>query len=306
MNKSTAILILMICLSSCVIGQQQIQSSLYIFHPQLVNPAFAGIEGDFTAAAGQRLQWVGIDGYPRSTMFSAGMPIFGKKSRRSTRGYSGLRRRTGIGIGLNIFQERVGNLRSTSFYTDVSYTVKVNRYGDKLSFGLRAGGDLVSLNYNDLFAIDESDYLKTRSYANKFLGNMGFGIFYHGNDWFVSIGTPKLLRSKLDEVDNVKIGRQVTHSYLSGGYSYDLSNDLKFIPTLNIKTAVNAPMSFESNLNFLYTDKFWFGLLYRLQDAIGANFLVAINKDWSVGYAYDYTISLQEAAFGSHELMIGY
>jgi type IX secretion system PorP/SprF family membrane protein len=157
----------------------------------------------------------------------------------------------------------------------------------------------------ELDVLHTDDELRS-NYVNKFIGNIGFGAAYYAKDFFISFGTPRLLKSSLGEFQNIKLGRQVNHSYLSGGYNVRITPDLSFVPTMNVKMAVNSPISTETNLNLFIYDRFWTSVMYRLNDAIGLNFVVKVNEQFSAGYAYDYSINIQSARGGSHEVMLGY
>ena len=73
-------------------------------------------------------------------------------------------------------------------------------------------------------------------------------------------------------------------------------------------TAVQgAPISFDISANFLFYEKFWLGAMYRHDDAAGALVQYQITDDISVGYSYDYPLSiLADYSGGSHEIMLGF
>ncbi|MCI5058719.1 MAG: PorP/SprF family type IX secretion system membrane protein [Flavobacteriales bacterium] len=293
------------CFYTSVYAQQLSQSSLYMFYPQVMNPAYAGIGYTTSGMANQRFQWIGIEGRPATSVVSIGTPIRKRKSTRSNkRGPKAAK--TGLGVGMTLIHEKVGSLINSTIAADISYSLEVDQFNHTLSFGLRGVGDLVSIDYSSLYVLNVNDEVRNRTYINEFLGNVGFGIFYHGEDFIVSATVPKLLNSSLDVIDNTTIGRQVDHYFLSGAYSFLLTTDFQLVPSVNLKSTVNSPFSYETNLNCVYQELFWFGLLYRHQDAIGFNFSAKIKNSISLGYSYDYATNLENAIFGSHEFLLGY
>ena len=60
---------------------------------------------------------------------------------------------------------------------------------------------------------------------------------------------------------------------------------------------------------YMYDKTYWFGITYRMQDAIapmlGAKFLK--DKSLKIGYSYDLTTSkIKGYSSGTHEVMLGY
>ena len=71
-----------------------------------------------------------------------------------------------------------------------------------------------------------------------------------------------------------------------------------------ITYAPGSPLVINLNIRYIYDDKFWLGLSFRLQDAAAA--MIGFNI-WrlGVGYSYDYTLSqLRDYSNNSHELIL--
>jgi hypothetical protein len=72
-----------------------------------------------------------------------------------------------------------------------------------------------------------------------------------------------------------------------------------------VKSAFEAPASFDLSTNVLFNQKFEAGLTYRLQDSFGAMFNYAISPNVKLGYAYDHIVSdLNVTTPSSHELIL--
>ena len=105
-----------------------------------VNPAYAGSRGQLSFAGLYRSQWVGLDGAPETFTLNLHSPI--QNSR--------------LGYGISIVNDNIGDGVVQETYLDavVSYTIDVSMDA-KLSFGLKAGGNMLSLDFNGLRNFDQ-------------------------------------------------------------------------------------------------------------------------------------------------------
>jgi type IX secretion system PorP/SprF family membrane protein len=139
---------------------------------------------------------------------------------------------------------------------------------------------------------------------NSFL-NIGSGVFYYTDKYYVAFSVPNMLKSKYLDFDGRQYGTEVIHYFLTGGYVFDLNPNLKFKPFTMIKSSMNAPTSVDLSANFLINDKLELGGTYRLQDSFGAMVNFAITPNLRIGYAYDHIVSdLNVVTPSSHEFML--
>jgi type IX secretion system PorP/SprF family membrane protein len=135
--------------------------------------------------------------------------------------------------------------------------------------------------------------------------NIGSGIFYYTDHYYLAFSVPSLLKSTHLDYNGVKYGSQTQHYFVTGGYVFDLSPMLKFKPFAMLKSAIGTPSSLDVSTNFLYDQKFEIGATYRLQDSFGAMVNYAISPSLRVGYAYDHVLSdLKIVAQSSHEIIL--
>ena len=139
---------------------------------------------------------------------------------------------------------------------------------------------------------------------NTFL-NIGSGVFYYTDKYYVAFSVPNMLKSKYLDFDGTQYGTEVIHYFLTGGYVFDINPNLKFKPFAMIKSSVNAPTSLDVSTNFMLYDKLELGATYRLEDSFGAMVNFSITPSLRVGYAYDHVNSdLKGVAPASHEVML--
>ena len=97
------------------------------------------------------------------------------------------------------------------------------------------------------------------------------------------------------------------HYYFTGGYVFDLSDNVKLRPTGLVKLTSGAPLSVDISSTFIFNEKFYLGGTYRIDDALGAFLDVEIFDGFRAGYAYEHSISdIRPYTSGSHEVLLIY
>ena len=184
---------------------------------------------------------------------------------------------------------------------------------NKLSFGLKAGGHLLNLDFNNLrnfsaggTAITDSDLYK------KFTPNFGAGLYYHNDQFYAGLSIPNFLQTEhfdsADGNDNLVSVDRMTW-YLISGYVFEMSSALKFKPAFLLKATSGAPLQADISANFLLNDKFSMGAAYRWDAALSALFGFQMTPEFMLGLAYDSDISeLGGTKFnnGSFEVFLRY
>ncbi len=274
-------------------GQQDPIYSQYIFNPQIVNPAYVGSWQTMGFMALSRHQWVGITGHPATQTFAFQTPIISQN----------------IGIGFDIVVDQLGSERRLIFDFDYSYRIKLNEF-TSLRFGLKGGFTNYNNNLASLrpFPDNTPDPVLFGVVENKFMPNVGSGLFLYSDKFYLSFAVPKLFENSFKgNVANFSKMSEAREYYLLGGIVFNLSDKLKFKPTFMTKAAVGSPFQYDVSANFLIADKFWIGGIYRSGDAVGAIAQWIMSDRLRIGYAYDFTLTdLRYYHQGVHELMISY
>lgn len=275
-------------------AQQDPQYTQYMYNMNVVNPAYAGSKEALSIGLLYRSQWIGITDAPKTATLSVHSPV-GKN----------------VGLGLSVISDKIGPVEENNVYADFSYTLNLG--GEhRLAFGLKAGATFQNIGlFSDIgngFVPDAGDEAFSENTSNTYL-NIGSGAFYYTDKYYVSISVPNMIKSTyLDVTTNgqeYKYGSEVLHYFISAGYVFDFSTEIKFKPSFLIKSAFNAPTSIDLSANFLLYDRFEIGAMYRLEDSVGAMANFAVTPDIRIGYAYDYiTSDLNIKASGSHEIMV--
>lgn len=265
--------------TSVLLGQQDAQYTQYMYNTMSVNPAYAGSRGQLSLAALYRSQWIGLEGAPETFTLNLHSPI----------------RNSRLGYGISIVNDNIGDGVVQETYIDamVSYTIDVSRDA-RLSFGLKAGGNLLSLDFNSLATFQE-ETVDADNIDNRFTPNFGLGVYYHTDRFYAGLSAPNLLEA--EHFDNSAGGENDFLSvdrinfYMITGYVFDLNPVIKFKPALLTKVVSGAPLQLDLSTSFLFNEKFSLGAAYRWDAAISGLIGFQVNQQLMVGLAYDREVT---------------
>lgn len=301
MNKLLLIFMLALfgLLSADCNAQQDAQYTQYMYNTISVNPAYAGSRGVLSVMGLHRSQWVGLDGAPRTQTLTVNTPI-GDSER--------------LGLGLSIVNDEIGPTNETYFDIDFSYTIPTSDYG-KLSFGLKAGGHLLNVDFQRLTQFNNNDNLFENNIDNKFSPNVGIGVYYHAERFYIGLSAPNLLET--DHFDESTTDSNSTaisflaeeriNYYLIAGHVFDLSSEVKLKPAVLTKLVFGAPLQVDLSANFLLYDRLTLGAAYRWSAAVSAMVGFQVSDAMMIAFAYDReTTELGQTQFndGSYEVML--
>jgi len=297
MNKYITALILFCAFLSESRAQQDAQYTQYMYNTIAINPAYAGSRGVMSLGFLHRSQWVGLEGAPNTQTLNIHSPL-GKR----------------LGGGISIVNDRIGNgtVQETNFDALLSYTIPTTRDG-KLSFGLKAGGHLLNLDFSQLQGFAEAQtVLDISNIDKKFSPNFGAGIYYHTQKYYVGLSVPNILQTEHFEssgASNSFLSKERLNIYLITGYVFDLNRQVKFKPALLFKAVNGAPLQADLSASFLFNSSFNLGVAYRWDAAFSAFAGFQFNDQFMLGLAYDKEVTeLGNTAFndGSFEIFLRY
>jgi type IX secretion system PorP/SprF family membrane protein len=267
-------------------AQQDPQYTQYMYNMNVVNPAYAGSKEGLSITALYRNQWSGLDGAPDTFTFSAHSPVGDK-----------------VGLGLSAIRDELGPVAETNVYADFSYTLDVGA-STKLALGIKAGATFHDVGLVDLELQDPNDPFFSQNISNTY-PNVGAGAFLYGEKFYVGLSVPNLINSVHLDENGLKYGSETQHYFATAGYVFDVSENVKLKPSTMVKSAFDAPLSFDANLNALFYNRFEIGASYRLDDSFSGLVGFQVTENIRVGYAYDYiTSDLDGVANASHEVIV--
>ncbi len=295
MKKKNRILVAIISLLSLITlqvnAQQDVMLTQYSSALQLTNPAYAGTSGRLNATAVIRNQWLGFEGAPKSQVLLINSPFL----------------RYHLGVGITLIRDEIGPTKQTLFYANVAYNFNLTE-NVKLSMGLSGGFNVKKMDFAALAPVSLNDPAYNLTNQMDFLPNFGTGIYIYSPSFYLGFSTPKLIKNTYKEATaNATTGGDEQHFFIIGGYLFKINELWKAKPSFSLKMVKGAPLSVDITANAIYKDKFWFGAMYRLGDAIGIIFQYQISDRLRMGYSYDLPISeMHKNTTGSHEILISY
>ncbi|WP_298349018.1 type IX secretion system membrane protein PorP/SprF [uncultured Dokdonia sp.] len=270
------------------VAQQDPQYTQYMYNMNVVNPAYAGLKEGLAINLLYRNQWSSLDGSPETFTLAAHSPISEK-----------------VGLGVSLIRDELGPVKETNAYADFSYTIDVSSTF-KLALGIKAGATFHEVGLVDLELQDPGDAFFSQN-INQTYPNVGTGAFLYSDKFYVGLSVPNLLNSVHLDTNELKIGSETNHYFVTSGYVFQVSDNVKLKPSVMVKSAFDAPVSFDANVNALFLEKFELGVSYRYDDSFSGIVGFQATPEFRIGYAYDaVTSEINNIAPSSHEIIITY
>ncbi|WP_213523323.1 type IX secretion system membrane protein PorP/SprF [Nonlabens sp.] len=272
MRKFRYISNLLILVVSISWSQQETAITQYWSNMNIINPAYAGYDGQTSATIMVRDQWSGIDQSPQTQMLTFDT-------------YLG----RNVGLGLSMMRDKTFIETQTVVSIDFSYRLKVSEK-TQLFLGIKAGGNdynvnTVGLNTYNIFSDPSLESI------NNFTPNVGLGGLLVRGDWYVSLSVPRLLNTERARNDNgqATVATDRPHYYLSSGYKLGLDTDRVWTinPSFLLRYVNGAPISIDINTMLRLENKFGFGVTYRTDQALAWICSISISPNFTLGYAYE-------------------
>lgn len=288
-----------------VFAQQKILTSQYMLNQYILNPAVGGTSDFIEAVAGYRMQWVGLQGAPRTFYLTVHGPLGKAPAHYNWKNKKNYHH----GLGAYLSVDKTGLLSRTLFYGSYSYNMALTRK-IRLSTGAFIGFQQYNVNGSKI-NVDSYDPSLPASGINKIIPDMSLGTWLYSKDFYVGLSLDQILGSRLDYAINKMAqtnGKLVYHYFLTAGYCFPFYYDeLEWIPSTMIRYVHAAPPSFDINNKIRYKKMYWAGVSYRYQNAIAILAGVTLFKSLTIGYSYDICISaLAQYNSNSHEIVVGY
>ena len=278
-----------------VLAQQDPQYTQYMYNTQVVNPAYVGSRNVLSFGALYRTQWVGLEGAPKTGTFTVISPVGTSKK---------------MGLGLSVVRDELGPAIESNVNVDYSYTINTSEQAE-LSFGLKAGVDLLDVDLTKLNIFDTQDLNFQNNIDNKLQPQIGAGLYYNTSKFYAGFSVPNFFTTKhydqssSNNVNSQSIAAERLHYFLIAGYVFTLSENLKFKPATLVKAVSGSPLQWDVSANFLINEKFTLGAAYRWSAAVSALAGFQASRGLFIGLGYDYqTTDIEKFSDGSYELML--
>lgn len=288
--KKQYIIIILFFVGGLVRGQQDPQFTQFMFDRVSYNPAAAAIDGYLNATAFYRNQWTGFEGAPKTGLINVALPIYNINS----------------GVGVTFYFDEIGQQNTLNALLSYNYQLKLGG-GNKLAFGVALGMYNTKMG-TEWVATDGVDFDNAIPITGESstLFDASFGVVFRTQELYAGLSVTHLSGGHLETV-NIDLTQ---HLYFEAGYDITLPGEtIKLIPNVLVKTDF-ASTQVDVNMLAMWNNIVWFGVSYRLEDAISpmAGVQLPVGKgEIRVGYSYDVTTSeIQNYSSGTHEIFLNY
>lgn len=286
-KKAFAFFIITMLFVNYSMAQQEQAFTQYMFAPSVYNPGYTGSQNAICAGAIMKQQWVGFEGAPTVFAVTIESPI------KLLHG----------GLGASVITDKIGVFNTTGLKLKYSYHKK---FGDAL-LGVGLGLGVVNQKVDfSLFNVSEDDpFLTSTEEESGMIFDMDAGVYFQQSDrWYVGLSSTRINEGSMDVAGGkTSLARSY---YANGGYHFRFLRIPKIVvsPSILLAYTQDAPLLIHAAVLGEYNKRFWGGVVYMHQNAIGV--MAGVNyKNIKVGYAYDVNINPSKNG-GSHEIRLGY
>lgn len=304
-----------------VAAQQPYQLSQYFQHPHAINPSLSGIDDFWKVNVGYRQQWTGIDDAPQVYFLSFNgvfkKPDIRMNSVRISRPEAYEEQETDEvyrkrnqkhGLGGFLSRNEMGNYRITTGLLSYAYHMPLSR---KLSMSVGAAGSFTnngfnSANYNVRTPNDEVYAALISGDINQSYYDLSIGTTLYGKNFYAGYTATQLVMARTSSSRDLADATTYIHHYAMVGYQLSLSRQLMLQPSILVRYDQLQDARFDANVKLRFDDLIWAGVSYRNKEAIAGMFGLVVNKDVTLGYAYEQNtgeFNIQNS--GTHEVVLG-
>jgi type IX secretion system PorP/SprF family membrane protein len=244
-----------------------------------------------------RSQWSGISGSPQTATLYGSFDL----------------PKDLIGLSGYLYNDRTGPTSRNGVQLAFAKHLPVNSTGGRISIGIETRMFQFGIDREKLSSISNDPVLAGA--GNKFKFDMGFGVAYTTKRLQIGASVSQLIQSKLDlytgNLSTNAEGRLYRHYYLHGQYRFETQGGTSIIPNFLMVYLPNISRMEQQIGVRVERERVWVGGGWRVNQSYMLSAGFHINKNFSVGYAYDNyltPISTFTASGGSggHELILRY
>ena len=285
---------LSICLLllGCAMGlkaqqQQEFGYTQYMDNLTPFNQAYSMLSKNGSLSALIRNQFIGIQGAPNTFILNGTFPI------ESVNGAA----------GMLIMNDQFAIEHNTQISAFFSKSVQLGET-QYLAVSLSAGMKYYTANFSSLDASDP----EFRNDLRETAPNLGFGIMYYSDKYFIGLSMPELTITGLGTAaiqDNTNFRN---HYYFSGAFITDIADGIKLKPATLVAYARGVPVTANLSGTIFLQETVGVGVNFRTDNAAAGILSINVNS-LKIGYSYQFeTGSKNLGGFNNsiHEITLTY
>jgi len=275
-----------------LIGGVKAQQQLFTYTQYMdnltpLNPAYSLLDKTGSVSTMARKQFIGINGAPATYLLNGNLPI----------------ESINASAGLTLFND----VFAIENQTEVNaYFAKAIQVGPKdfLGVSLNAGLRNYVANFSSLDPTDPS----FRNDVRETKPNVGFGIMYFTDWYYLGISVPELTITSLGTASVQDNTNFRNHYYFSGALLTNLDEDIKFKPATLVSYANGLPVTVDISGTIYLKDILGLGVNYRTNKQMAGIFTLNVDA-FHVGYSYEFGVNTQNLGGfnnATHEITLSY
>lgn len=270
-------------------AQDQSNFTQFYLNPYIINPSFAGVDGQSAFSVMYRRQWMNIDGGPSIANISLHTPVNAKTS-----------------VGLCITNDKKGLLNNSALLFSFGYNVSIADHSF-LRFGISAGGSWNTVDFEKLETTDPAIVNIVDQHAS-IAGNAGISFhhkFFHLGLALPAIFSPSYISENAFSVTEVKpFESLIIHA---SNRFYFNNNKNVFEPYGIYRLNTGFPSQFEFAGIVHLNHVIWAGGSYKQDFGISAVAGIKLKNMFAIGGSYSLSNSgVNELNSPTFEVSIGY
>jgi type IX secretion system PorP/SprF family membrane protein len=287
--KNVMIFLLLSLAGLTAAAQQQSYSfTQYMDNLTPFNPAYSLINNVGEVNTDGRKQWAGITGSPTALLFDANVPF----------------QDVNAAAGLTVTNDAIAIEQETQIN---AYFAKAIQLGpeDYLAVSLNAGLRNYVADYSTLASDDPSfknDIRETKP-------NVGFGIMYYTDGFYLGFSLPELTINSLGTASVQSSNNNFANQYyFSGAFITSLDQDIKLKGATLVSLSNGTPATADFSAIIYLKDEVGIGFDYRTNKQLAGIITININS-FHIGYSYQVGLSSQNLGgvnLATQEVSLGY
>ncbi|MCG8475310.1 MAG: PorP/SprF family type IX secretion system membrane protein [Cytophagales bacterium] len=289
--------------------QKEYYFSQYQLSPQLINPAFTGINQSWNALVGFRTVNAEVEGKPKNYFFGFNGNFMQQATSNEEGAEESAKSMPSHGIGGFVYNREASGFDHVVWGASYSYYRPISS-SFALSGGVGFYADYQHLDMDQFYARDPNDprYLDLlRKNGKSTTYNITGGVGIYGHNYFLGYMYNQDLGESITGSQPIDVFISFHGHQVSAGYKLEINPLWSVLSSAHYRLLTDDDDSFIGALRFAYQDLFDFGAVYKYDEAIGFNVSFLVKKHLQLAYSFDLAISGEHNINkGSHEVVLGY